>query len=103
MLSVAEVGRLLALAHEPPKFKVAPDTAYSAGLWVSEVAALKVGDIGGTHMLIRVEHGKGCKDRNAMRSPHLLEFPRLWRRNVMLPQDWLFPGASFARWPTSRC
>jgi integrase/recombinase XerD len=47
-------------------------------------------------MLIRVEQGKGRKDRNAMLSPQLLELLRLWwregkRRGVMLPQGWLFP------------
>jgi len=48
-------------------------------------------------MLIRVEQGKGRKDRHAMLSPHLLELLRTWwregrRRGVMLPQGWLFPG-----------
>jgi site-specific recombinase XerD len=48
-------------------------------------------------MLIRVEQGKGRKDRNAMLSPQLLELLRLWwregkRRGVMLSQGWLFPG-----------
>ena len=50
------------------------------GLRVSEVAALKVGDIDSTRMLIRVEQGKGRKDRNAMLSPQLLELLRLWWR-----------------------
>ena len=50
-------------------------------------------------MLIRVEQGKGRKDRNAMLSPQLLELLRLWwregrRRGVMLPHGWLFPGRS---------
>src|SRR5260221_14667023 len=50
-------------------------------------------------MLIRVEQGKGRKDRNAMLSPQLLELLRLWwregkRRSVMLPHGWLFPGRS---------
>jgi integrase/recombinase XerD len=48
---------------------------------------------------IRVEQGKGRKDRNAMLSPQLLELLRLWwregqRRGVMLPHGWLFPGRS---------
>jgi site-specific recombinase XerD len=47
---------------------------------VSEVAALKVGDIDSTRMLIRVEQGKGRKDRNAMLSPQLLGLLRLWWR-----------------------
>jgi hypothetical protein len=61
------------------------------------VAALKVGDIDSTRMLICVEQGKGRKDHNAMLSPQLLELLRLWwregkRRGVMLPQGWLSPG-----------
>ena len=96
MLSVEEVGRLLEMAPGP-KYRAALGTAYGAGLRVSEVAALKIGDIDSTRMLIRVEQGKGRKDRNAMLSPQLLELLRLWwcegkRRGVMLPQGWLFPG-----------
>ena len=91
-----EVGRLLEAAPGP-KYRAALGTAYGAGLRVSEVAALKIGDIDSTRMLIRVEMGKGRKDRNAMLSPQLLELLRLWwregkRRGVMLPQGWLFPG-----------
>jgi integrase len=91
-----EVGRLLEAAPGP-KYRAALGTAYGAGLRVSEVAALKIGDIDSTRMLIRVEQGKGRKDRNAMLSPQLLELLRLWwregkRRGVMLPQGWLFPG-----------
>jgi len=68
-------------------------------LRVSEVAALKVGDIDSTRMMIRVEQGKGRKDRNAMLPQQLLELLRLWwregkRRNVMLHHGWLFPGRS---------
>ena len=96
VLSVEEVGRLLEMAPGP-KYRAALGTAYGAGLRVSEVAALKIGDIDNKRMLIRVEQGKGRKDRNAMLSPQLLELLRLWwregkRRGVMLPQGWLFPG-----------
>lgn len=96
VLSVEEVGRLLEAAPGP-KHKAALGTAYGAGLRVSEVAALKVDDIDSTRMLIRVEQGKGRKDRNAMLSPQLLGLLRLWwregkRRNVILPHGWLFPG-----------
>src|SRR5271166_1440456 len=96
VLSVEEVGRLLEAAPGA-KYKAALGTAYGAGLRVSEVAALKIDDIDSTRMLIRVEQGKGRKDRNAMLSPQLLALLRLWwregkRRNVMLPQGWLFPG-----------
>ena len=60
-------------------------------------STLKIGDIDSARMLIRVEQGKGRKDRNAMLSPQLLQLLRLWwragkRRGVMLPQGWLFPG-----------
>ena len=96
VLSVEEVGRLLEAAPGP-KHKAALGTAYGAGLRVSEVVALKVGDIDSTRMLIRVAQGKGRKDRNAMLSPQLLALLRQWwregkRRGVMLPEGWLFPG-----------
>ena len=96
VLSVAEVGRLLEAAPGP-KHKAALGTAYGAGLRVSEVVALKVGDIDSTRMLTRVAQGKGRKDRNAMLSPQLLALLRQWwregkRRGVMLPEGWLFPG-----------
>ena len=96
VLSVEEVGRRLEAAPGP-KHKAALGTAYGAGLRVSEVVALKVGDIDSTRMLIRVEQGKGRKDRNAMLSPQLLALLRQWwregkRRGVMLPEGWLFPG-----------
>ncbi|RWB93498.1 site-specific integrase [Mesorhizobium sp.] len=96
MLSGEEVARLLEAAPGP-KYKAALGTAYGAGLRVSEVAALKVTDIDSARMLIRVEQGKGRKDRHAMLSPHLLKLLRAWwregkRRGVMLPRGWLFPG-----------
>ena len=76
-----------------------PAIRYGAGLRESEVASLKVDDIDSTRMLIRVEQGKGRKDRNAMLSPQQLALLRLWwkegkRRSVMLPHGWLFPGRS---------
>ena len=101
VLSVEEVGRLLEAA---PGQSTGPLSALPMvpGLRVSEVAALKIGDIDSTRMLIRVEQGKGRKDRNAMLSPQLLELLRLWwregkRRGVMLPQGWLFPGRNCSR------
>ena len=60
------------------KYKAALGVAYGAGLRVSEVANLKVSDIDSKRMLIRVEQGKGRKDRNAMLSPRLLELLRDW-------------------------
>jgi hypothetical protein len=96
VLSVEEVTLLLRAATAP-KYKAAFATAYGAGLRVSEVAALKVGDIDSERMLLRVERGKGGKDRHAMLSPQLLELLRAWwregrRRSLLLPGGWLFPG-----------
>jgi integrase/recombinase XerD len=92
VLSVEETARLLEAAPGI-KYKAALSVAYGAGLRVSEVAHLKVDDIDSTRMLIRIEQGKGRKDRNAMLSPHLLDLLRQWwregkRRGVMLP-TWL--------------
>jgi site-specific recombinase XerD len=96
VLSVEEVALLLQAAPGP-KYKAAFATAYGAGLRVSEVVALKVGDIDSERMLLRVEQGKGRKDRHAMLSPQLLEQLRAWwregrRRGTLLPAGWLFPG-----------
>ena len=79
VLSVEEVTLLLQAAPAP-KYKAAFATAYGAGLRVSEVVALKVGDIDSERMLLRVERGKGRKDRHAMLSPQLLELLRAWWR-----------------------
>ena len=96
VLSAKEVALLLEAAPGP-KYKAALATAYGAGLRVAEVAALKVGDVDSTRMMLRVDQGKGRKDRYAMLSPQLLALLRAWwregrRRGVMLPQGWLFPG-----------
>jgi integrase/recombinase XerD len=71
--------------------RAALTTAYGAGLRVCEVAALKVGDIDSSRMVIRVEHGKGGKDRYVMLSPHLLRILRAYWR-LAKPAAWLFPG-----------
>ena len=96
VLSVEEVTLLLRAATAP-KYKAAFATAYGAGLRVSEVVALKVVDIDSERMLLRVERGKGRKDRHAMLSPQLLVLLRAWwregrRRSLLLPGGWLFPG-----------
>jgi integrase/recombinase XerD len=90
VLSQEEVVRLLEGAHGL-KYRAALGVAYGAGLRVSEVANLKVSDIDSRRMLIRVEEGKGRKDRNAMLSPRLLELLRDWWW-VGRPTTWLFPG-----------
>src|ERR1700721_671618 len=89
-LSVEEIARLLEAAPGP-KYKAALSAAYGAGLRVSEVVALKVSDIDSERMLLRVEQGKGRKERFAMLSPRLLELLRGWYR-IARPAVWLFPG-----------
>ena len=90
VLTQEEASRLIAAAPGA-KYKAALGVAYGAGLRVSEVANLKISDIDSQRMLLRVEQGKGQKDRNAMLSPRLLELLRDWWR-VERPATWLFPG-----------
>jgi len=85
-----EVARLLEAAPGL-KYKAALSVAYGAGLRVSEVANLKVSDIDSGRMTLRVEQGKGQRDRYVMLSPQLLELLRDWWRAAR-PQVWLFPG-----------
>jgi integrase len=73
------------------KYKEALRITYGAGLRASETAALKVSDIDSERMVIRIENGKGGKDRYAMLSPHMLELLRLWWKAAR-PTSWLFPG-----------
>jgi len=89
-LSPEEVARLLTAAPGV-KYKAALGVAYGAGLRVSEVVALKVSDIDNKRRLLRVEQGKGRKDRFVMLSPQLLELLRDWWQ-VAHPRGWLFPG-----------
>ena len=90
VLSQEEVGRLLE-ATPSLKYKAALSVAYGAGLRVSEVANLKVSDIDSGRMMLRVEQGKGQRDRYVMLSPQLLELLRDWWRAAR-PPVWLFPG-----------
>jgi site-specific recombinase XerD len=90
VLSPEEVARLLDAAPGL-KYKAALSVAYGAGLRAAEVISLKIGDIDSQRMVIRVEQGKGRKDRYVMLSPHLLELLRAWY-NAARPQGWLFPG-----------
>lgn len=90
VLSSGEVGRLLDAAPGL-KYKAAFSIAYGAGLRVSEVVSLKVSDIDSERMVIRVEQGKGRKDRYVMLSPYLLDLLRAWWQKAR-PVGWLFPG-----------
>ena len=96
VLSREEVARLIAAARNL-KHQAALSVAYGAGLRASEVIALKVGDIDSERMTLRVEQGKGRKDRYAMLPPVLLERLRAWWRvghaqGKVLRGGWLFPG-----------
>jgi integrase/recombinase XerD len=96
VLSVQEAAALLA-ATRNIKHQAALSVAYGAGLRASEVCRLKVGDVDSQRMALRVEQGKGSKDRYAMLSPVVLARLRAWWRvgraqGKMLPGGWLFPG-----------
>jgi len=90
ILSQEEIVRLFD-ATPNPKHRALLMTTYAAGLRVSEVVNLKVTDIDSDRMSLRVEQGKGAKDRYTLLSPRLLEELRsYWRRDR--PAVWLFPS-----------
>ena len=90
ILSRDEVGRFLA-AVDSLKHQTLLMTTYAAGLRVSEATHLQVTDIDSQRMVLRVDQGKGRKDRYVMLSPRLLEVLRdYWR--IERPRPWLFPG-----------
>ncbi len=96
VLSRDEVTRLIEAADKL-KYKAALAIAYGAGLRINEVVSLKLSDIDGTRMTLRVDQGKGRKDRYVMLSPVLLEILRAWWREAhakgkLLDGGWLFPG-----------
>jgi len=96
VLSPEEVVSLLANAPSL-KYRATLSVAYGAGLRASEVVSLRVTDVDSKRMLLRVEQGKGRKDRNALLGPSLLALLRHWwheanARGQMLPGGWLFPG-----------
>jgi len=103
VLSREEVAHLIAAAGNL-KWQTALSVAYGTGLRASEVVSLKVGDIDSQRMTLRVERGKGQKDRynlkvtSAMLSPVLIERLRVWwrvaRAQGKMPAGggWLFPG-----------
>jgi len=106
VLSFEEAKCFMASATHP-KFRAALAVAYGAGLRVSEVVSLKVSDIDSKRMVLRVEQGKGSKDRYALLSPALLEHLRIWWRfanqqGQMFAGGWLFPGVNPINHMTSR-
>jgi integrase/recombinase XerD len=98
VLSPQETARLIAAVRNL-KHQVALSVAYGAGLRASEVVGLKISDVDGQRMTLRIQQGKGRKDRYAMLSPLMLERLRTWYRvarsqGKMLDGGWLFPGMS---------
>jgi integrase/recombinase XerD len=90
VLSGEEIARFLE-AVPGLRNRVALTTAYGAGLRVGEVVRLTAAAIDSSRMLIRIEHGKGGKDRYVMLSPQLLRILRTYYR-LARPGRWLFPG-----------
>jgi len=96
ILSRDEVARLIGAAGNL-KNQTLLAVAYGAGLRANEVVSLKVGDIDGQRGVLRIEQGKGHKDRYAMLSPVLLDCLRTWWRTAradgrILNGGWLFSG-----------
>jgi integrase/recombinase XerD len=101
ILSTDEVARFFA-AVPSLKHRTALMTAYAAGLRVSEVVRLKLADIDSNRMLIRVEQGKGGRDRYIMLSPQLLGVLRAYWRETRSPH-WLFAGQDESRSLDATC
>jgi integrase/recombinase XerD len=95
VLGADEVVRFLE-AVPGLRTRTALTTAYAAGLRASETVGLKVANIDSSRMVIRVEHGKGGKDRYVMLSAQLLKILRIYWR-LSRPKDWLFPGREESR------
>ena len=90
ILSPQEIEQLLRCTKILKHYAILT-TTYAAGLRVSEVVHLKLIDINSQRMLIRVEQGKGRKDRYTLLSEKLLSVLRAyWKQDR--PTDWLFPG-----------
>lgn len=92
VLSPAEVLHFLSCIANL-KHKTVLTTCYAAGLRISEAVSLKPTHIDSQRMVIRIEQGKGAKDRYVMLSERLLEILRRWWQTAK-PKVWLFPGIS---------
>jgi len=90
VLSPNEVLHFLGCIHSL-KHRTILTTAYAAGLRVSEATHLKVDDIDSKRMVLRVDQGKGNKDRYVMLSPRLLDDLRAYWK-IVRPKIWMFPG-----------
>ena len=92
VFSVEEVERLLTVGCEHPKHRAFLMTVYGAGLRLNEACHLKMEHLDTGRNQIRVEQGKGKKDRYTLLSPVLLEELRLYWK-LFRPAHWLFPAA----------
>ncbi len=102
VMSPEEVARLIECAPGPGlKYQALFSLAYGAGLRASEAVSLKLSDIDGTRQTIRIEQGKGRRDRNAMLSPYMLGLLRAYWCKAR-PQAWLFSGQNPVNHLTSR-
>ena len=100
VLSIAQVQKILDTASSL-KYQTIFTTVYSAGLRTDEVAHLRVGDIDSERMMIRVNQGKGNKDRYTLLAKQtLLQLRDYWR--VYRPKEWLFIGQDKRRPISSR-
>ena len=90
VLSADEVSRLLASAVSL-KHRTWLTTTYATGVRPAELTHLRVADIDSSRMVVRIEQGKGRKDRYVMLSPALLELLRTYYR-ACRPTFWLFQG-----------
>jgi len=92
ILSQEEVAQLIDAARIP-YHRVLLMTLYATGARRTELTHLKLTDIDRQRMVIRIQGGKGRKDRDVMLSPKLLEELRAhWRCLPRKPRTWLFPG-----------
>lgn len=99
VLSLEEVDQFFS-AIQNLRYRAVLMTAYAAGLRISEVSRLKVADIDSSRMVIRVEQGKGRKDRYVMLSPRLLVLLRTYWK-AERPSTWLFPSPRHPELPIS--
>ncbi len=90
LLTRAQVAAILA-ACDSPRYRTMLTVCYGCGLRPSEVLALRVKDIDSERKRLRIEQGKGAKDRLVPLSPTLLDELRAYWR-LYRPDDWLFAG-----------
>jgi integrase/recombinase XerD len=94
-LTPEEMSRLLAAVNNQ-RNRTVMEVAYATGLRLGEVLHLRLGDIDSGRMILRVDQGKGRKDRNVMLGPALLESLRAYWKHYQ-PREWLFPGKDPSR------